>query len=663
MPGWSKQKRTEFEGAFYDFLRCCTVNSRDHGPINLGENLYDAQVRFFTSVFDGLESDKHSFYCLKSRQLGMSTGVRALSVFYLGMHDGMTGALVMDTTQNRATGRREIVQMIQDLPRSIGFPRIKSDNRDELVLTNGTVIRFMAAGVKKTKSSGVLGRSLGLSMCHLSEICSYENDEGLVAFRESLSDIHPDRLYIYESTARGPNQWQDLWNDARSDPEHCVNVFLGWWSKNSQVIEKTDPDYEIYGFNAPSEKEKQKIAAVRQRYGHDITDEQLAWIRRKMDPSQSMGDVDVDDAQPDNLYRRQEQAWTEDDAFLLTGSVFFAPEDISECWSRHGRKDHQNYMFVCGGEFIDTKVFKAPNIRMAEFKVWEEPGQGHIYTVSCDVAFGSSERNDRSAIQVMDCYADGQTQVAEYAWPLITTRQFAWVIMAIAGWYAGEANEVYLIIEINGPGSSVWDEITYLRHHLTAGYQTAEVKERGLFLVHRNVRNYIYSRPDSLAAGKNYHWKCLALDTPLPTPIGWKAMGDVERGDILYDENGDQCLVTAAHPSQAGHPCFRLTFDDGTSIVADADHLWAVFEKPFTTKIEKLLPTSRLVARRHAIKATGPLRFPEAMLPIHPYVLGVWLGDGHAANGRYSAQRDDIEEIGGHLTACGAVLLPARQEK
>lgn len=30
--------------------------------------------------------------------------------------------------------------------------------------------------------------------------------------------------------------------------------------------------------------------------------------------------------------------------------------------------------------------------------------------------------------------------------------------------------------------------------------------------------------------------KALALDTPLPTPTGWTTMGDVQVGDVLFDD-------------------------------------------------------------------------------------------------------------------------------
>lgn len=68
--------------------------------------------------------------------------------------------------------------------------------------------------------------------------------------------------------------------------------------------------------------------------------------------------------------------------------------------------------------------------------------------------------------------------------------------------------------------------------------------------------------------------KALALDTPLPAPDGWTTMGDVSVGDWLLDADGLPTQVTAATQILLGRPCFEIEFSDGTTIVADAQHLW-----------------------------------------------------------------------------------------
>ncbi|PWU21827.1 MAG: hypothetical protein C5B50_00660 [Verrucomicrobia bacterium] len=518
--GWTREYRQAFEEAFYVFLDHCFINSKDLGANTcLGENLYDGQIRFITGVFDALERGIHRVYVLKSRQLGISTIARALSLFYLGTHKGLGGALVMDTDFNKKAGRSEIETMIRDLPVDLQFPRIKPPtNRDGLTLSNDARMLFMSAGVRASKSSGTLGRSVGLSFAHLSELCSYENDEGLEAFEQSLSEVNPERLYIYESTARGPNSWQDMWEEARKDTAHCFCIFLGWWSKPSQSIDRDDPDFKRYGLQPPTRRELEKIRKVKELYDHEITPEQLAWIRRKMDPNaEPEGDVPAE--YEGSATRIQEQPWVEDESWQMTGSVFFAPEDLTNQWNKFVSKKFETYMFTCGLEFTDMRVWRAPTPKSVEFKVWQPPHKsGAVYIVSADVAFGSSEKNDRSSVQVLRCFADGADQEAEYAWPLINTRQFAWVIMAIAAWYAQDgANDVYLIIELNGPGASVWDEIVHLRSHVQSGYQPTQIMEKGLFNVFNNVRNYIYVRPDAIGhGGGSFQWKT----TPGPGPTG-----------------------------------------------------------------------------------------------------------------------------------------------
>lgn len=72
--------------------------------------------------------------------------------------------------------------------------------------------------------------------------------------------------------------------------------------------------------------------------------------------------------------------------------------------------------------------------------------------------------------------------------------------------------------------------------------------------------------------------KALALDTPIPTPSGWTTMGELIVGDFVLGRDGKPARVTATTEYQYNRDCFKLVFDDGTSIVADADHQWVTLE-------------------------------------------------------------------------------------
>lgn len=134
--------------------------------------------------------------------------------------------------------------------------------------------------------------------------------------------------------------------------------------------------------------------------------------------------------------------------------------------------------------------------------------------------------------------------------------------------------------------------------------------------------------------------KCLSLDTPIPTPSGWTDNGELIPGDVVFDEHGVPCNVTAVGPVYYGKKCFRVKFDDGCSLVADADHLWDVYRWQSPGDGRVLRTTAEMYldhrAKTHIVKTraryrvavAGSLKLPEATLPVEPYVFGAWLGDG-----------------------------------
>ena len=70
--------------------------------------------------------------------------------------------------------------------------------------------------------------------------------------------------------------------------------------------------------------------------------------------------------------------------------------------------------------------------------------------------------------------------------------------------------------------------------------------------------------------------KCLDVDTPIPTPSGWARMGDLKAGDMVFGPDGRPTEVLAAHAVKHNLPCHEVRFSDGTTLVADSEHLWGV---------------------------------------------------------------------------------------
>jgi len=68
----------------------------------------------------------------------------------------------------------------------------------------------------------------------------------------------------------------------------------------------------------------------------------------------------------------------------------------------------------------------------------------------------------------------------------------------------------------------------------------------------------------------------LWVETPIPTVDGWKNMGDLQPGDVVFDENGCRTMVTAVSPVFYNRDCYEITFSDGSVVLCDAEHLWSV---------------------------------------------------------------------------------------
>ena len=163
--------------------------------------------------------------------------------------------------------------------------------------------------------------------------------------------------------------------------------------------------------------------------------------------------------------------------------------------------------------------------------------------------------------------------------------------------------------------------------------------------------------PDDLVA--RLEGKALALNTPVPTPTGWRTMGDLEPGDPVFDESGAPTRVVAATAPMIGRPCREVTFSDGTRVLADADHQWATVDKlgrrPGHARVE--IRTTDEIARtircngefNHQVPLAGPVQYPDRVdLTIEPYTLGAWLGDGTTTAAAITTVDDEIlEQISG----------------
>jgi len=176
--------------------------------------------------------------------------------------------------------------------------------------------------------------------------------------------------------------------------------------------------------------------------------------------------------------------------------------------------------------------------------------------------------------------------------------------------------------------------------------------------------------------------KALAVDTPLPTPSGWTTMGEVAVGGQLVGADGRPATVVAATDVMHGRPCYEVEFSDGEVIVADGQHQWLTWTRaarrydaqlrglgksyaepvlPEVVTTEQIADTlrCRTVEYRpnHAVALPVAMECPKADLPVPPYALGVWLGDGDSASARFTTLDPEIV-----MSVEGSGLVTVRQQ-
>src|SRR5262249_5848844 len=155
--------------------------------------------------------------------------------------------------------------------------------------------------------------SRGINFLHADEVGSWQDDQAVAALRAAFSKKHPQRLYVWNSTARGIGSvFHQMWQTAEQATAQRA-IFLAWWPREDFTIAKADKRlWKTYGTRERSPSERLWIDAVKRRYKVTITDEQLAWYRWTLAETM-MGDETM---------MSQEYGCLPDDCFVAFGEHF-----------------------------------------------------------------------------------------------------------------------------------------------------------------------------------------------------------------------------------------------------------------------------------------------------------------------------------------------------
>ena len=143
--------------------------------------------------------------------------------------------------------------------------------------------------------------------------------------------------------------------------------------------------------------------------------------------------------------------------------------------------------------------------------------------------------------------------------------------------------------------------------------------------------------------------KALDAETPVLTRNGWKTHGKLVAGDEVISPNGSFVKVLAVHPFCKME--YEVTFTNGEKINCHGNHEWKVYNrhkhKECIMETHQMLDDyeNDLVGRGHRYYYMLPERKPleghEQYLPVDPYVLGVWLGNGRNSHPDICGAKED----------------------
>ena len=159
----------------------------------------------------------------------------------------------------------------------------------------------------------------------------------------------------------------------------------------------------------------------------------------------------------------------------------------------------------------------------------------------------------------------------------------------------------------------------------------------------RKIRKLIIQAPPQ-------HGKALRDDTPVLTTKGWKRHGDLCPGDYVFGEDGKPRRVkwnSGVYKCESQYVCFA----DGFSLIAACQHEWVVYadHDDHKGRVREIVETQNLFSRRNRrnpyIPADAIIDMPKRSLPVSPYLLGLWLGDGNSSDKWISCGPEDIEHL------------------
>lgn len=159
--------------------------------------------------------------------------------------------------------------------------------------------------------------------------------------------------------------------------------------------------------------------------------------------------------------------------------------------------------------------------------------------------------------------------------------------------------------------------------------------------------------------------KAIPNDILIPTPKGWKMVGEIKEGDYLIGQDGKPTKVLKIHPQPVQKEVYEVKLKDGRIAKCCDEHLWEFQYKSHdgwktkTANLQYLLEKQKTIGLqdsgglyRFRIPMNEKVEYEEKEFKVHPYAMGAILGDGCLREGKKNRSLEfssNEEEIVKHI--------------
>lgn len=158
--------------------------------------------------------------------------------------------------------------------------------------------------------------------------------------------------------------------------------------------------------------------------------------------------------------------------------------------------------------------------------------------------------------------------------------------------------------------------------------------------------------------------KATEIHAKVLTPTGWRMVGELSVGDLVIDAMSGKATPVVGVYDQGELPVFRVTMDDGGSVLCSEDHLFLTKTRsdrrdrreikipPKSGSVKTVAEIMSTIVRagdggaNHSIPLCAPAIFePCGSIPIDPWMLGAYLGDGYSGKSMVALKKPEQDVL------------------